>query len=125
MQSALRTPSLRFMKNATQNHQDQIAIILSGMGCSAVKLGSQTIVASRPGRDGRTYSLSVDIYEDLARAANSPLRFRARVSRQFGLPVCSHHGASVEDALSSVQWHTLDRSGSVTAAGPMAGVIAG
>lgn len=109
------------MKNATRLHENTIVDFLHREGCTSIRLDNGSIAARRPGRDGRLYPLSIDIYEDDSRDANSAMRFRARVARCFGLPVTSHHGDSVESALAAVQWGPLDRFAIASAPTVLAG----
>jgi len=111
------------MKNATQIHETAIVDFLHHEGCTSICLDNGSITARRPGRDGRLYPLSIDIYEDDSRDVNSPMRFRARVARCFGLPVTSHHGDTVEAALAAIQWGPLDRIAIPTAPPELAGVL--
>jgi hypothetical protein len=97
------------MKNATQQHERRIKVFLSNLGCTSIQLKNEGLVALRPGRDGRLYPLSIDLYEEEGQPSGSDLRFRARAARRFGLPVSYHHGESIEDALGAIQWANLDR----------------
>ena len=97
------------MKNATPLHERIVAGFLRSAGCTKLRLENGSLVALRPGRDGRLYPLSVDVYEDDSIPAGSPLRFRARAARRFGLPVAYAHGPSVESALAAIEWIALDR----------------
>lgn len=98
------------MKNATKFHESHIAATLVDLGCSAIECNQGAITAIRHGSDDESYPLTVEVYEDDNTAADYALRFRARVSRQFGLPVVYHHGSSIKAALESVQWRLLDRA---------------
>lgn len=97
------------MKNATQQHERRIATFLSNLGCTSIQFKNGSLFALRPGRDGRLYPLSIDLYEEDSLPSDSDLRFRARAARRFGLPVSSHHGQSIESALADIHWATLDR----------------
>ncbi len=97
------------MKNATRQYERRITSFLSDLGCTSVQFKDGSIVALRPGRDGRLYPLCIDLYEEDEMPSGSDLRFRARAARRFGLPVSYHHGQSVEDALGAIQWTSLDR----------------
>lgn len=97
------------MKNATPHNEGRIDAYLLRAGCTQIRLENGSLVALRPGRDGRLYPLSIDLYEDESVPADSPLRFRARAARRFGLPVTYSHGECPEAALAAVAWSALDR----------------
>jgi hypothetical protein len=98
------------MKNSTQIHECHIKSALTELGCTAIESNLNGLIAVRMGNDNQSYPISVELYEEESAQATDPQRFRARVSRQFGLPVVYHHGATVDEALASVQWRLLDRS---------------
>jgi len=115
--------SLSLMKNATQLYEQGIREFLSSNGCESIRLEGGSLIALRTGGDGRAYRLRVDLYEDDAPSAPPSRRFRARAERRFGLPVSANHGDSVQAALASLQWPTLDH-GSIPPHPPLiAGVL--
>ncbi len=97
------------MKNSTQLHERRISTTLANLGCTAIESKSSGLIALRMGTDEQLYPISVEVYEDESADAADPHRFRARVSRQFGLPVVYHHGMTIDAALASVRWRLLDR----------------
>jgi hypothetical protein len=111
------------MKNATSLHEGRIGGLLQAAGCTQVHLENGSLVALRPGRDGRLYPLSIELYEDDSAPAGSSRRFRARASRRFGLPVTCAHGDCPEVALSAVEWTLLDVPPSPQPVAPLAGVV--
>ncbi|MCB9915445.1 MAG: hypothetical protein H6828_09895 [Planctomycetes bacterium] len=94
------------MKNATRRHEGSLAVVLRAQGCEVLRARSGSLVAQRVAPDGRTYRLTVELYEDAAAAPAR--RFRVRVARRFGLPVCARHGATPGEALARVEWPLLD-----------------
>lgn len=97
------------MKNATRLHEREIVEFLEEIGCSSIMFENGSIVALRDGKDGRTYPLVVDVYEEDDRGKPGAPRFRARAARRFGLPVTYHHGDDVRATLEGIQWTTLDK----------------
>ena len=95
------------MKNVTRLYEPGIVEFLVEQGCEALRFRKESVVAFRPVRDGSSYQVSVELYED-ANASTPDRRFRARASRRFGLPVSARYGASPAEALGNVQWRTLD-----------------
>lgn len=96
------------MKNATQLYEQGIREFLSSNGCESIRLERGSLIALRTGGDGRAYRLRVDLYEDETPSVPPSRRFRARAERRFGLPVSANHGGSVQAALESLPWLTLD-----------------
>jgi hypothetical protein len=111
------------MKNATRLHKRAIVGFLEDMGCASIKFEEESIIALRSGKDGRTYPLVVDIYEEDDRGKPGAPRYRVRAARRFGLPVTYHHGEDVLGALEGIQWATLDRSLTRAANSPLSGVL--
>ncbi len=111
------------MKNATSRHEGRIGGRLQAAGCTQIHVENGSLVALRPGRDGRLYPLSVEVYEDELAPVGSPRRFRARASRRFGLPVTCAHGTCPEEALAAVEWRLLDVPPGPQPRTPLVGVV--
>lgn len=111
------------MKNATRLYERGIREFLSMTGCESIHIEQGTIVALRPGKDGRKYQVSIDLYEDDQATEKPTRRFRARAARRHGLPVSANHGTSVQAALEALPWQTLDRHAIIPPPPVIAGVL--